>query len=290
MNPILPKLGLGAAQFGLGAPAGPRGRCPQAEAESILQIAARAGLSVLDASGVYGRAEGLLGEALPRPVPFRVTLNTARADRGPDFVEAEARASLTRLGVERADAIIVPSAGDLFGRHGAELWTRLEKLRHEGLFKKIGVAVHASDDPVGVARRFKPDIVQAPASLLDQRLILSGALGELAGMGVEVQLRSIFLNGLLFLPPDRIPAPLKGASSSISRVRRLIAEGRSDPLQAALGFALSRKEASAVLVGVTSAAELSAVIAAASSPPPELDWDAMAVDDPVALDNRWAAA
>jgi aryl-alcohol dehydrogenase-like predicted oxidoreductase len=70
----------------------------------------------------------------------------------------------------------------------------------------------------------------------------------------------------------------------------MIAEGRSDPLQAALGFALSRAEASAVLVGVTSAAELSAVVAAASSPPPDLDWDDMAIDDPVALDpRRWVA-
>ena len=85
--------------------------------------------------------------------------------------------------------------------------------------------------------------------------------------------------------PRLHPTPLKG----ISRVRRLIAEGRSDPLQAALGFALSRKEATAVLVGVTSAAELSAVIAAAASLPPELDWEGMAIEDPEALDATWAA-
>ena len=68
---------------------------------------------------------------------------------------------------------------------------------------------------------------------------------------------------------------------------RLIAEGKSDPLQAALGFALSRPEASAVLVGVTTAAEMSAVVAAAMSPPPDLDWDEMALDDAEAL--AWAA-
>ena len=46
-----------------------------------------------------------------------------------------------------------------------------------------------------------------------------------------------------------------------------------------------------MLVGVASAAELSAVVAAAASPPPDLNWDEMAIDDPVALDpNSWAAA
>jgi aryl-alcohol dehydrogenase-like predicted oxidoreductase len=291
MSLSVSKLGLAAAQFGLdGMSASPRARSPETEARDILNIAARAHLSVLDVSGNYGRAESVLGDLIPRPVPFRVTLSAARADRGPDFVEAEARAALRRLALERADAIIVSSPSELFGPHGAAVWERLARLRDEGLFAKIGVAAHASDDPVGVARRFKPDILQAPASLLDQRLLADGSLARIAGLGIEVQLRSIFLNGLLFLPPDRVPAQLKGASGRLSRVRRMIAEGRSDPLQAALGFALSRPEASAVLVGVTSAAELSAVVAAASSPPPDLDWDDMAIDDPVALDpRRWVA-
>ncbi len=201
------------------------------------------------------------------------------------------RATLRRLGVEQADAILVPSATDLFGPHGLALWDRLKALKDEGLTKKIGVSVFASDDPLGVARRFRPDIIQAPASLLDQRLLIDGTLAALTGIGIEVHLRSIFLSGLLFLPADRAPNHLKEAASRISRARRLIAEGRSDPLQAALGFALSRPEAAAVLVGVTTAAELNAVIAAASSPPPDLDWDDMAIDDPVALDPRaWAAA
>jgi aryl-alcohol dehydrogenase-like predicted oxidoreductase len=292
MSISVTKLGLAAAQFGLdgGNSSAPRGRAPEAEARDILNIAARAKLSVLDASGLFARAETVLGDLIPRPVPFRVTISTARADRGPDFVEAEARAALRRIGVERAEAIVVHSPAELFGPHGAALWERLQRLKDQGVFAKVGVSAHASDDPVGVAKRFKPDILQAPASLLDQRLLADGSLQRIAGMGIEVHLRSIFLNGLLFLPPDRVPAQLKGASGRLSRVRRMIAEGRSDPLQAALGFALSRPEGSAVLVGVNSAAELSAVVAAASSPPPDLDWDDMAIDDPVALDpRRWVA-
>jgi aryl-alcohol dehydrogenase-like predicted oxidoreductase len=164
MSISVSKLGLAAAQFGLDGSSGsaPRGRAPEAETREILNIAARARLSVLDASGLFGRAETLLGELLPRPTPFRVTLAAGRADRGPDYIEAEARATLRRLGLERADAIIVHSPSELFGAHGAALWERLQRLKDQGLFAKIGVAAHASDDPVGVAKRFKPDILQAP--------------------------------------------------------------------------------------------------------------------------------
>jgi aryl-alcohol dehydrogenase-like predicted oxidoreductase len=292
----LSKLGLGAAQFRLDgpSPAGSvaRGRSPEAEVGEILSIAARSGVRIFDSSAGSAWGETVIGDRMPAPCPFRVVIKAGRIDRGGDYIEAEAHATLKRLGLQRADAIVVQVASDLFGAYGGEAWARLLAMRDQGFFERVGISVYASDDPLGIARRFKPDIVQAPASLLDQRLLVDGTLAELAGMGIEVQMRSIFLQGLLFLPPDRVPGPLKGAASRLSRVRRMIAEGRSDPLQAALGFALSRPEASSVIVGVASAAELQAVIAAAASPPPDLDWDEMALEDPAPLADAkdWAAA
>ena len=289
MNPLLGKLGLGASQFPSGGSI--RGRPPEVEVRDMLVSAGRAGLGFLDAGQAQPAAEQTLGALIPRPAPFHVLVRSIRGDRGPDVVEAEVRATLIRLGLVKARAVVVQSAGDLFAATGLALWHRLQSLRDEGLFDQVGVSAYASDDPAGLARRFKPDLIQAPASLLDQRLLLDGSLMAVREMGIEVHLRSIFLNGLLFLPPDRVPAQLKGAAGRLSRARRMIAEGRSDPLQAALGFALSRPEADAVIVGASTAAELAAVIAAASSPPPDLDWDEMAIDDPVALDpRRWAAA
>lgn len=291
MTSPISKLGLGSGQFGLDQQAAFRGRPRDTEARDILSIAARAGIRTLEVGRSSAAAESALGQVLPRPNPFRLTITTVRPDRGPDLAEDEVRAQIKRLGVDKVDAILAPSATDLFSPLGPALWDRMKALKDEGLCRQIGVSVYASDDPVGLARRFKPDVVQAPASLLDQRMLIDGTLASLAEMGVEVHLRSIFLNGVLFLPPDRAPSHLKAAAGRISRARRLIAEGRSDPLQAALGFALSRPEATTVLVGVASAAEMSAVIAAASSPPPDLDWDEMAIEDPAALDPRaWVAA
>jgi aryl-alcohol dehydrogenase-like predicted oxidoreductase len=291
MTQDLAKLGLGSAQFQTGEGGTLRGRSPQGEIREMLAAAARSGIGFLDAGAASPLVEQMLGQGAPRPSQMKLLVKSVRGDRGPDIVEDEARASLARMGVTRAQAVIVQTASDLFAPSGEALWTRLKQLRDAGVFRQVGISAYASDDPVGLAKRFRPDIVQAPASLLDQRLLIDGSLMAVRELGVEVHLRSIFLNGLLFLPPDRVPAQLKGAAGRLSRARRMIAEGRSDPLQAALGFALSRPEADAVIVGAATAAELSAVIAAAASPPPDLDWDEMAIDDPVALDpRRWAAA
>lgn len=291
-HPLIAKLGLGTAQFGLDSRAPARGRSTETEVREILAIAGRAGVSVLDTGAASLHGEAILGQVMPRPAPFRITVKAARGDKGPEFVEQEARAALARLGLVRADAIMIQAAGDLFAPYGKDLWQKLIDLRDLGLFERVGISAYASDDPAGLARRFGPDIIQAPASLLDQRLLVDGTLASIREMGVEVHLRSIFLNGLLFLPPDRAPSHLGTAAiSRLSRARRLIAEGRSDPLQAALAFALSRQEASAVIVGAATAAEVNVVIAAAASPPPDLDWDDLAMDDPQVLDQpRWAAA
>jgi aryl-alcohol dehydrogenase-like predicted oxidoreductase len=285
------KLGLGTAQFGLDSPrAG--ARSPEAEVREMLASAMRAGLCVLDTGAASMHGEAVLGAVMPRPVGIRVTVKAPRGDRGPMFVEAEARASLARLGLNRADAIMVQSAGDLFSPYGAAWWSCLKTMRDDGMFARVGISAYASDDPAGLARRFEPDLIQAPASLLDQRLLVDGSLARVRDMGVEVHLRSIFLNGLLFLPPDRAPSQIGEATiSRLSRARRLIAEGRSDPLQAALGFALSRPRRSPPWLLAATVGELNAVIAASAKPPPDLDWDGMALENPEDIHpRRWAAA
>jgi aryl-alcohol dehydrogenase-like predicted oxidoreductase len=286
------KLGLGTAQFGLDyGVSNARGRLPEAEAASVLQVAAMAGVTLIDTAAEYGDAESVLGRVLPRPSPFRLVTKTAPVSVGVDAVEARARGSLQRTGLGAAQALLVRCGSDLLGPEGPALWDRLKALKDEGLFAQIGVAAQAGDDALGLARRFKPDLMQLPASVLDQRLIKDGVMGDIAALGIEVHLRSIFLQGLLFLPRDGLPAGLAGAGPRLSRIRRTIAEAGADPLQAALAFALSRPEASAVVVGVASAAELRAVLAAAAAPAPQLDWGALALDHALALDpERWAAA
>jgi aryl-alcohol dehydrogenase-like predicted oxidoreductase len=286
------RLGLGAAQRDLDyrAPGG-RGRMSPAEAAATLQVAVEAGMRVLDTGAETGQAPALLAAGLPPASPFKVTVKTARAADGVEAVEAQARASLQRLGLERADALVVDCAADLLGPQGPALWKMMRRLKDEGLYDRIGVSANPEDHPLALARRFKPDLMQLPFSLLDQRLAVDGVLGEIAGMRIDINLRSIFLQGLLFLPRDGLPPRLAEAGPRLSRIRRMIAEAGADPMQAALAFALGRPEASAVIVGVASAAELRAIVAATAAAPPVLDWQALALDHAIALDpQRWAAA
>lgn len=264
----LSRLGLGAVRFGQERAVDARARPPAFEAAAILDVAARAGVTLLDtAPGV----EDLLGGILKDAPPFRLIV---KAD--PDAVEACARLSLRRLGAEKAETLVV-SAADLMGDGGPNLWRRMKKLQEAGLFAGLGVSASPEEDAVGLARRFKPEVMQLPLSLLDQRALTTGALGEIAGLGVDIQLHSALAQGRLFAPAGGAPRRSE-TDARVSRARRMIAEAGADPLQATLAFALSRMEASAVLVGVSSGAQLRAVIAAAMAPAPAVDWSALAIE------------
>lgn len=267
------KLGLGTVQFG--QPYGVsnrRGQVPPAEAAAILERAAEAGVRVLDTAANYGAAEQVLAGL--DTAPFRIVTKTVNVTKGVEAVMARARASKAAL--PRADTLLVHAAADL-----AEpaLWPALQRLKDEGVFARIGISVYVADDPVRLAARFHPDVMQLPFSLLDQRLLQDGTLGQLAAMGVEVHARSLFLQGLLLMAPQEVPEHLKEAAPHLAALNARLAKAGATPLAAALGFVLSRPEIAVGLVGVTGLEEFDAILAAAAAPPPALDWDACALSD-----------
>jgi aryl-alcohol dehydrogenase-like predicted oxidoreductase len=170
-------------------------------------------------------------------------------------------------------------------------------MQSEGRCRRIGISAYAQDGPLTLARRFRPDVMQLPVSLFDQRLVADGTLANLADLGVEVHARSLFLQGLLFMAPELLPVKLAHAAPLLARRQALLADAGLSPLEAALGFALGRAgggtengaEIAVGIVGVTTVAELVAIVAAAEAPIPSgLDWGAFAIDDAVVLDpSAW---
>ncbi|KPF79388.1 aldo/keto reductase [Brevundimonas sp. AAP58] len=249
---------------------------------SLLQTAADAGVTRV-ATRPQGDQERLLGQAWPFPSPFSVSVRAVAVSEGLDRVEARARRSLERMGLPRGDVLLVSGAGDLAGAEGRALWERLQALKDRGLYRRVGFLATMEDGPVLLARRFQPDVVQIPCNILDQRPVADGVLSDLAGLGVDVHVSSVFARGLLFANRETLPIHLSAYGVALSRTRRRLAEARVDPMQAALAFCLNLPPVAAVIASVASAAEMRAVLAAAHAPSPDLDWSSLALEEPAAL-------
>ncbi len=278
------RLGLGTVQFGQAyGISNTRGQVPGAEASAMLRRAAEAGIGVLDTAANYGASEAVLGANAALTGPFRVVTKTIGVAQGIDAVMARARASAETLKRRPVELLLVHAAGDLTGPDGPALWHALLGLRDEGLFGGIGISAYVADDPAALAAQFRPAAMQVPFSLLDQRLLRDGSLARMKDLGVEVHTRSAFLQGLLFLDPERLPQKLRGAAAHLAALRKRIADAGATPLQAALAFVLAQREVDVAVVGATSAGELDEIADAANAPAPEIDWDGCALDDEIVL-------
>lgn len=283
------RLGLGTVQFGQAyGVSNTLGRVPAETVAEILSRAAQAGFGTLDTAAGYGIAEDVLGGLATFTRPFRLVTKTIELKNGLDAVIARARQSVTTLGRKPVDLLLAHSASDLVGDGGDKLWSALLALRDEGLFGGIGISAYVADDPVMLARRFRPAAMQIPFSLLDQRLLRKGALAELNDLGVEIHARSLFLQGLLFLPDDKLPPKLASAADHLRKLRKTFQDAGTSPLAAALAFALERPEIDVAVVGVTTPAELEEILTAAAMPAPKLDWPTLALNDELVLTpSRW---
>ena len=272
--PAAQRLGLGTVQFGQAyGVSNRRGQVPLEEVRAILSRSERAGIRLLDTAANYGEAEEVLAKMDRRA--FRIVTKTTGIAQGVAAVAARVRQSVKTLG--RVDLLLVHSASDLLGSKGEDLWQALKSLKADGIVGGIGISAYVAEDPAALAERFRPDAMQVPFSLIDQRLLRDGSLTRLKKLGVEVHARSLFLQGLLFM--ENPPANLAPAAQLLDAVKARIAAAGTTPLAAALGFVLSRPEVDCAVIGVTALRQLEEILTTIAAPVPALDWDACALDD-----------
>ncbi|RTQ52241.1 hypothetical protein EJV47_04235 [Hymenobacter gummosus] len=254
------KLALGTAQFGLAYGINnTQGRPADETVAAVLAAAQAAGLPLLDTAAAYGDSEARLGQWLPQhPGTFEVVTKVAAA--APAVVRAAVQASLARLQLPRVYGVLFHDFNALQLQPAA--WQGLQDSRAAGLTGRIGVSLYHPWQAQWLLDRrgWDFDLVQLPYNVLDQRF--GPLLPELAARGVEVHVRSAFLQGLLLRPLATLPAYFEPLRPRLERLRAVAAQA-GVPLEAALLlFAATAPGVARVVVGVDTAANLQANVAA----------------------------
>lgn len=286
------KLALGTAQFGLDyGIANKQGRVPFDEAKAVLQYARSNGIDTLDTAIAYGDSEQRLGEIgvqswsavskLP-PIP-------ANCEDLTTWVVSAVRGSLTRLGLERLYGLLLHRPVALLEDRGVELYAALDRLKQDGLVLKTGVSIYDPAELTALCASYQFDLVQAPFSVMDRRLIESGWLIRLCELGTELHVRSIFLQGLLLMGPGERPRSFDRWSALWDKYEDWLAETGLTRLQACVRYALSFPEISKVVIGVDNVDQLRDVVRASRGSAPQVG-DAFRTDEAELLNPaRWSA-
>jgi aryl-alcohol dehydrogenase-like predicted oxidoreductase len=293
MNGSPRRIALGTVQFGL--PYGIANKVGQVErtaAASILTDARAAGIDTLDTAIAYGQSEQVLGEIGVSGWRI-VTKLPPLPDGVPDitrWVDEQVAGSMQRLGVSTLYGLLLHRARDLTGPRGTTLYGALRALRERAAIAKLGVSIYDPDELDALPRELRVDLVQAPFNVIDRRIESSGWLARLAAAGVEVHVRSVFLQGLLLMDRAALPGYFETWRERWDSWHGWLARERLSALSSCLAFALSRAAIARVVVGVDSPQQLQGILLeadrAAIEPPAMLSSNDPALVNP----SRWARA
>ena len=253
------KIGLGTVQFGLDyGISNPGGKTAEEEVARIFEYAAAHDITVVDTAALYGNSEEVVGRATRGRNGFRLVTKTpfftGETEGGKELERAFGN-SLCRLQQSSLYGLLVHRVEDLFAPGGPQLYAAMAQLKDRGLVTKIGVSVYTGAQIDAVLERYPIDLIQLPINILDQRLLLSGHLRSLRKAEVEVHARSVFLQGLLLMPPESLSPYFEPIRGLLAHYRDVLHHRGLSPLEAAVGFVASLDEIDTVVCGVNTLAQ-----------------------------------
>lgn len=260
---IINRLALGTVQFGLPyGIANINGQVSHDTATAILRRARADGLDTLDTAIAYGESEQCLGDIgvddwtiISKLPEFPNTCTDVTA-----WVQEQVQASLTRLGVSRLKGLLLHKPSQLLTLEGRALWSELKNLKKCGVIEKIGFSIYEPGELDSLWPAFYPDLVQTPYNVLDRRLSKSGWLQRMNEVGVEVHVRSVFLQGLLLMSEDNRPKKFDRWSTLWAAWHTWLDEQGFTALQACISFVMSDPRISKVIVGVETLEQLEEIL------------------------------
>ncbi len=256
MNSSCP-LVLGTAQFGSNygiANTDKTGRPDQITVNAIVQEAWENGIQEFDTAQGYGKSEEALGEALSELGVSAEAIIISKFDPALDYLDRSALSnalgeSLSRLGIPSLYGMML---------HREELlsiWDNgLSKILHDfalsGRVKYIGISVYSPDKAIQALNTEGIDMVQLPTNILDRRFETAGVFRLAGKKRKKIYIRSVFLQGLIFIDAEEISEEMSFARPILERLKCLSEELDLTRQEIALGYIRSAIPNSRVIFGV----------------------------------------
>jgi len=234
-------------QFGLAyGVSNTRGQVTRAEVGDILRLASEAGVNLLDTAQVYGGSEAAIGAWL-KDAPDKFAVVTKVKDVEASGILASLRGSLDRTGAARFYGVLMHTFDEYLVHPGR--YAGLIEARRAGSALKTGFSLyHPAQAERLLDEGTEFNLVQVPYSLLDRRF--ERVFPALKAAGVEIHVRSVFLQGLLLMNAASIPEGLRQAAPKVELIRAYAAAHGWTAGAVCAGFALSNPLVDRVVIGV----------------------------------------
>ncbi len=238
------RLVLGTVQLGM--PYGIANRTGQPSihhAQEMIRAAWDAGVRFFDTAQAYGESEAVLGECLRKcrqegadAEPRVITkLHPALSPFDLKGIRYNVDKSLERLGVPALYGLMIHRE-EWLDVLGEGLESLALSLQEYGKIRHFGISVYSLERAFQALQTEAIDLIQVPFNVLDQRFLRSGFFSEAEKLGKKTFIRSIYLQGLLLMPPSSLPSSMAYAGAGLERFHMALTSLNVSPQLAAFVF------------------------------------------------------
>jgi len=155
-------------------------------------------------------------------------------------------------------ALLLHNSKDLKSKYGNELLKKIIHLKKIGLVNKLGVSIYDTNELNLIFRKFTPNIIQLPINIIDRRFLEKKIILKLRKMKIQIQARSIFLQGILTKNPETLKSLKKNKRlyEIISSLCNWCIKKNLNLKEACLLFVKEQKSINFLTIGVESLEEL----------------------------------
>ncbi len=259
---------IGTVQFGMDYGVQGGKRPPLEDSLAMLDYATQNGVDAIDTAAAYGTAEEVVGEFLARRTLPRESLQViskfgtkifegADAAAYPAHLRSAAETSLRRLRTDYLDAYI---CHDPVAAGNPAIIDAMATLKSAGLARHVGFSVYETSEAMACIPPETVDFVQAPFSILDQRMKTGGFLSAAAARGIDVHTRSAFVQGLMLMPLDAIPERLAATRPFVAELEAACVAHGITRRTLAIAYVRSQPQISHIVFGVDNIGQLKEIV------------------------------
>ena len=220
-------------------------------------------IKFIDTSYNYAQSQKLIGQLNNKfEICTKLSLTNRSQRKLGKFINTKLTFCLKDLNKNKLNTLFIHNFDKIFSNKKfiKKIYLVLNELKKKKLIKKIGISSYYPEELHIYHRFFKFDVVQAPFNIFDQRLLYSKFFKQKKFRQIQIQVRSIFLQGLLLMDKKNLPKYFFKWKSHFNYYYNYLNRNKISAIKASLRFIKQFSRVNFIVIGVQNSLELKQIL------------------------------
>ncbi len=164
------------------------------------------------------------------------------------------------LSIKTIKNLLIRNSNIFLTSKGKILFKTLKKIKRDKLISNFGYSIYDFDSLERIIKKYKPDLIQCPYNFFDRRIENTKIKNLLKKERIKVQVRSIFLQGILLKKLDQLPKYFYKWKNFFLNFEDIVKLNKMTALSLCFNFVNNNKDIDEILIGVQNQKELNQIL------------------------------